>query len=85
MANVKLIIIVLLMISNITCFVLNNDLEQQILNLKQEVSALKNESEILMTEYIKLKARLDAKEHEKGTVCHVFVTNFIKYFTATGH
>ena len=70
MAIVKLIIIVLLMTSNITCFVLNNDLEQQILNLKQEVSALKNESEILMTEYIKLKTRLDTKEHVKGTVCH---------------
>ena len=73
MANVKLIIIVLLMTLNITCFVLNNDLEQQILNLKLEVSALKNESEILMTEYIKLKARLDTKEHVKGTVCHFFL------------
>ena len=76
MAIVKLIIIILLMTSNITCFVLNNDLEQQILNLKQEVSALKNESEILMSEYIKLKARLDAKEHVKGTVCHVLLQTY---------
>ena len=67
MVTFGLLITVPLMTPCITCIDNNSDAEQEINNLKELVSALKKDSEILMSENIQLKARLDKIEESKGT------------------
>ena len=68
MVTFGLLITVSLMTSCITCVDHNSDAEQEIINLKDLVSALKHDSETLMSENIQLKARQDKIEESKGTV-----------------
>ena len=67
MVTFGLLITVPLMTSCITCVDNNSDVEQEIINLKELVSALKHDSETLMSENIQLEARLDKIEESKGT------------------